>query len=607
MHAYDHRTDVAATVHEGRIYVKSPFAYKDVAKTINGYRWHPESKRWHYPADPTTASAIRKAYALCAPMLTGIFCDEAVLQLLAQSENIGKAVERSRATDLPQIPGVYCECETPQPGDPDKQENQYLCMKCLRALNDMLHQRQAYALLKDQSGAAAMGMGTGKTKLYISLLDGNDAQLAIIVTTKKGRRVFPKQFTMHSERDWLVFNGVRGRDGNLKKSAPLTQYVAGMEAALNLGAMSKRPVALVVHYDVIWRSPMRDLLLELLKADKPYVIYDESHRIKSPGGKASKTAAAFQPHARRVWLGTGSFMAHTKLDVYAQCRAMNPAHFGTNFARFRNRFAVMGGFENHEIMGWQNEELFNDTLANFTFFADTDDVLDLPPIQHFTEYVELSTEAKGILKQLESGFIAEVEDGTVTATNALTKLLRQQQVTSGHVVIDDDGSDEGSTVRTIDNSKQEALAEILRDLPPREKVVVFARFTHDLAAIRQAVEDSGRVYGEVSGQREDLTQDATFPDHIDVLGVQIQAGSEAVDFTAARYAVYYSLGFSLKDYEQSLRRVHRPGQTRETFYYHLIAKGTVDEKVYSALAQRKAVIQAVIDYVKNGGDVEVPE
>ena len=37
--------------------------------------------------------------------------------------------------------------------------------------------------------------------------------------------------------------------------------------------------------------------------------------------------------------------------------------------------------------------------------------------------------------------------------------------------------------------------------------------------------------------------------------------------------VYYSLGFSLGSYEQSLARVHRPGQTRPVEYIHLLAEG----------------------------------
>jgi SNF2 family DNA or RNA helicase len=82
-----------------------------------------------------------------------------------------------------------------------------------------------------------------------------------------------------------------------------------------------------------------------------------------------------------------------------------------------------------------------------------------------------------------------------------------------------------------------------------------------------------------------------------VLAVQIQSGGTGVDLTRAAYCVYLSTGFSLGDYEQSLARVHRPGQDRTVFYYHIVAKDTVDEKVYAALRARKKVVEAILDEV----------
>jgi len=77
--------------------------------------------------------------------------------------------------------------------------------------------------------------------------------------------------------------------------------------------------------------------------------------------------------------------------------------------------------------------------------------------------------------------------------------------------------------------------------------------------------------------------------------VQIQSGGVGIDCTRAAYAFYYSLGFSLGDYDQSLARLRRPGQTRCVRYYHLVATGTVDEQVYAALRDRRTVIDAVMN------------
>jgi SNF2 family DNA or RNA helicase len=97
---------------------------------------------------------------------------------------------------------------------------------------------------------------------------------------------------------------------------------------------------------------------------------------------------------------------------------------------------------------------------------------------------------------------------------------------------------------------------------------------------------------ELSGRRKELAEWQR--GEFNVLAAQIQAGSEGNDFTRARYQCYYSVGYSLTNYEQSRRRIMRPGQERNVTYIHIICKGTVDTKVYKALKDRKDVIEMVL-------------
>ena len=78
------------------------------------------------------------------------------------------------------------------------------------------------------------------------------------------------------------------------------------------------------------------------------------------------------------------------------------------------------------------------------------------------------------------------------------------------------------------------------------------------------------------------------------MGVQIQAGGVGIDLTQASIAIYFSVGFSLGDYLQSLARLHRPGQRHPVTFYHLIATGTVDEKVFKALQDRQEVVANIL-------------
>ena len=78
------------------------------------------------------------------------------------------------------------------------------------------------------------------------------------------------------------------------------------------------------------------------------------------------------------------------------------------------------------------------------------------------------------------------------------------------------------------------------------------------------------------------------------MGVQLQAGGVGVDLSAAAYAIYYSTGFSLGDYQQSLSRLHRPGQKRAVTYINLICEDTIDSQVYASLEHKRDVIETIL-------------
>ena len=136
----------------------------------------------------------------------------------------------------------------------------------------------------------------------------------------------------------------------------------------------------------------------------------------------------------------------------------------------------------------------------------------------------------------------------------------------------------------------------LEDIGAEEPVVVFCRFHGDLDAVHDACKTVGYASLELSGRRDELARWQS--GEAQVLAVQISSGGVGVDLTRARYSIYYSLSFSLGEYDQALSRVHRPGQTRSVEHIHLVARQTVDEKILRALEKRAEVIQAILAEIK---------
>lgn len=415
------------------------------------------------------------------------------------------------------------------------------------------HQAAAAAWLAARMfGLLAMDMGTGKTFTALLALLNDTLPLVFVDLTR----------------------------GTSKQRAER------LRAAL-AGAAGKRLIV-AVNYEAVWRSQLAPTV-EAVRWSA--IVLDESHRIKSPGGTASRylaRLAAKQPQARRVCL-TGTPMPHSPLDLYGQCRFLDPTLFGTSFARMRARYAECDARFPSKVRYWKNQNELTAKLDSISWRVTADEVLDLPESIHETIPVELSPKTMRFYATLEREMTADIEAGTVTAANALTKLLRMQQATGGYARVDGMAG-----VTAIDGipAKRLALTDRLEDLPATEPVVVFCRFRSDLDDVAATARTLGREYAEVSGERKTLERwqrgDAT------ILGVQMQSGGVGIDCSRACYAVYYSLSWSLGDYEQSLARLRRPGQTRCVRYYHLVCEGTVDEQVYKALRERRNVVDAVL-------------
>lgn len=448
------------------------------------------------------------------------------------------------------------------------------------------HQIRAVAFAKGKDAVMfAAGMGTGKSRIAIECIVQRGCRRVLIVCPKSVVAVWPDQFAQHCPIPFMV-------------CAPTDGSVAARTAharrAVELASARQDPIAVIVNYDAVYRSGMGQWIMET-RWDA--VVLDESHRIKAPGGKASLFCSRLGDRVPFRLCLTGTPMPHSPLDCYAQYRFLDKRIFGTSYTLFRARYAItrpVGANPRAQmVIGYQNQDELKRKFHSLAFHVRTEDVVDLPPELDVVRPVQLGAHARAVYEQLKKEFVADFGAGVITAGNALTRLLRLQQITSGYVRQDDSIEDgtPGALVQ-IDDEKQTTLLDVLEDLNDEEPVVVFCRFRHDLDAVRTVAHTLGRAVLELSGDTNELAawQSGAAP----ILAVQIQSGSVGIDLTRARYAVYYSLGFSLGDYLQSRRRISRPGQTRSTINIHLIATKTVDEQVYRALQAREEVINVIL-------------
>ena len=468
------------------------------------------------------------------------------------------------------------------------------------------HQIDALDAMRAQPAfLLAHDMGAGKSLTAIAALEQRQAMRVLVLCPKSVVAVWPDQLAQHATRTWHTWAGqVIGTRGPLANPSVPKRCEALIQAntdAIKLG----RPFMAVVNYEASHVGQMANLLVG---TDWDAVILDESHRIKSPSGKASQLAARVTHKTRGVGglilALTGTPMPHSPLDVWGQMRALDGGErFGTNYHHFCRAYGAgediwtAGGVQRTVYKGLREDRsvAFAQKLSTVMHRVASDDVLDLPEQTDIYRTFTLGPKARRVYDELERDLIADIDGGVVTAANAMVLVTRLAQATSGFATNHDTGDAE---ILDDPTAKGALLVDILKDIPQGEPVVVFCRFHADLDAVRDAADKTGRTYGELSGRRRDGLDGPRLAEGVTLLGCQIKSGGTGIDLTAARFAVYYSLGFELADYEQSRKRIHRPGQTRPVIYTHLLAENTIDRAVYGALRQRRDVVEAVIQTVK---------
>ena len=455
------------------------------------------------------------------------------------------------------------------------------------------HQLEGLELIDAHPGSMiAYDMGTGKSKIIVDAVAMLRCKLVLIVCPKTVMDVWPAEFAKHGEGAHVVL-----LEGPVKARA----LVVERECL----ASRKRcvPTILVCNYDAVWRGVLGTALR---RWTYDLIVCDESHRIKSPGGKASRFMSLIRSNAIKRACLTGTPLPHDPLDAYGQYRFLDPSIFGTSFVRFRSEYAMMGGFQGHQILGFKNMDRFNELFYSIGKRVTKAEVLpDLPEQIHETRSIELGPEARRAHDGLMKDLIALCDKGVITAANALVKFLRVQQITGGHAAIECDNGTHQTELVQIDRGKEKALTEILGDLDSGQPVVVFCKFVADLDSVHRAAMLNGRECYELSGREKQLKEWQS-SDSGDVLAVQIQSGGVGIDLTRSSYCVYYSTGFSLGDYLQSLARLHRPGQKFAVTYVHLVCRKSIDTHVYKALRDKENVVEAVLKQVTKEKQEDVP-
>ena len=385
-----------------------------------------------------------------------------------------------------------------------------------------------------------MEQGTGKTKVALDTaaylyLNGKIDTLVVIAPNGVHRNWVNKEVPIHMACEHkAVFYSAQMKKDQQEKFDAVLKYKDGLRIfSFNVEAFT----SLVA----------QKTMMKVLKNNKVMMVVDESSKIKTPGAKRTKLITFFGRSAVCRRILTGTPVTKGPEDLFAQFKFLNPDILGfTAFYKFRARYCIMGGFENRQIIAYQNTEELTENVEKSSYRVLKKDCLDLPDKIYQRHYVSMSKAQERLYNEIKRDFITELNGNEIQAPEAITRLLRLQQILCGWFPTE-------HSIDPIDkiNLRLKGLEEVLSNITG--KVIIWARFRADLKAIEgllgsQAVSYHGGVSDD---DREESVNRFQNDDKVRYFISNPQAGGTGLTLTAAEYAIYYSNSFDLEQRLQS--------------------------------------------------------
>ena len=319
----------------------------------------------------------------------------------------------------------------------------------------------------------------------------------------------------------------------------------------------------IINYELAWRRP------ELKKLEDFTLMLDESSLIQNENTKQSKFIMQLKPKNVILLSGTPTGGKYEKL--WSQLNLLgwkiSKQMFYRQFVDFH--YEDNCGFPLMIIDGYKNEERLKRKMREYgCHFLKTDEVFDLPEQIHQNITVNATAEYKTFKKTCISKEYDLIGDST------LTKMLYERELCGQY-----------------NDDKLAAVTDLIEST--NDRIIIFYNFNAELDLLKGICERVERPYSIVNGSVKDLTTYES--ENACITLIQYQAGAMGLNLQKANKIIYFTPTLSSELFEQSKKRIHRIGQNNTCFYYYLISKGSIEEKIYKTLKMRKDYTEALFE------------
>lgn len=338
------------------------------------------------------------------------------------------------------------------------------------------------------------------------------------------------------------------------------------------------------------------------------LIIDELTKMKNSQGVRSKTLRRYLgDFSRRVGL-TGTPAPNGLQDLFGQMLMIDRGEaLGDKITHFREKWcqSVSVGAKGRKFMQYSPKDGAFDEIQKLikprVTVLEANDWIKLPDRIVVNVPVRLERKTLDLYrKAVKEAFALLDGDKPFDAT---AKAVKLKQLANGLVYTGDPLSLTREVVRVHDK-KVEALDELLDELQ-RPALVAYEYKCDGEALVKKLrrkfeLDFDPIINGKTKSSQTLWLIDQWNKEKLPVLLLQPQAVSHGLNLQFGGNAIiWYSQTFDLELYQQLNGRLHRQGQkSPSVFFYHLVAQGTIDERVVGVLEDKAATQDALIAALK---------
>jgi superfamily II DNA or RNA helicase len=364
----------------------------------------------------------------------------------------------------------------------------------------------------------------------------------------------------------------------------IARFRPGLRTATYHGP--KRELSLDADVTLTTYAVLRLDVDELAAVSWDAIVLDEAQAIKNAFSQTARAAFALKGGFRIALSGTP--VENRLEELWSLMHFANPGLLGGR-SDFQERYAEPIGSGNSDAAARLRTKIRPFMLRRMK----REVVPELPLRTDTVLHVELDETERAVYDAVRVATKKEVTEKLAKGGGALAvleALLRLRQAACHSDLIPGQHAETSSKIERLLEALEEAAAD-------GHKALVFSQWTSLLDLVEPHLKNAGIRFTRLDGSTRDRGAVVTTfqsEDGPPVMLVSLKAGGTGLNLTAADHVFLIDPWWNPAVEDQAADRAHRIGQSRPVMVYRMVAKDTVEEKIFALQGRKRALADAAL-------------